>query len=168
MKFCGKCGNELADDAQICMNCGCAVDVQKSNVKTVNTRKITGTKKIILIVVAAILAAALLVGAYFLVNYIRAASVVKDLSGRIFAYHDYTGYSITEKEMEFDREGKLTYSYYYSNVMDAPVEYERDYQIKFEEGMIFLVAGIDEYEIQYDKYGRIEGIYDIDWNELFD
>lgn len=168
MKFCAKCGNELADDAQVCMNCGCAAGTQKGNTIAAKTNKISGKKKIVFIVITAVLAMALLVGAYFLVNYIRAVNVVNDLSDRRFTYYDYSSYSFTEKEMDFDSEGNLTYSYYYSNVMDAPEEYERDYQIKFKKGMTFLVAGIDEYEIQYDKYGKINGIYNIDLDELFD
>ena len=26
MKFCSKCGKEIADEAVVCVNCGCAVD----------------------------------------------------------------------------------------------------------------------------------------------
>lgn len=168
MKFCSKCGNELADDAQVCMNCGCAVGVQKRDAEAVKTNKISSKKKIILIVTAAVIAVALLIGVYCLVNYIRAINVVNDLAGGVFTYYELTNYSNTIKTMDFDSEGNLTYSYFFSSVMDAPVEYERDYQIKFQGGMIFLEAGVEKFEIQYDKYGKIEGIYDIDTGELFD
>ncbi len=172
MKYCSKCGNELADEVQICKNCGCVVEVQKIDTVTAKANKKSSKKKIILIVIAIVLVAALLVGAYFLTNYIRTLSVVEDLSGGIFTYFDEQSYpalgiySYTKKEFVFDRNGELTYSYYYSNI-DAGDEYERKYEIKFEDGMIFLVAGINKYEIRYDKYDRIEGIYDYVYDELY-
>lgn len=170
MKFCEKCGNKIADEAEVCLNCGCATGVQKYNVvaKMRNPKK-----KIVLLVSATVLAAALLVGVYFLINHFRVRSVVEDLSGRTFSYFDETifpfsgEYSYSKKELAFDYNGDLTYSYYHS-LIDAGDEYERDYQIRFRDGMIVLVAGIDEYEILYDKYDRIKGIYDYSYDELFE
>lgn len=36
-KYCVHCGNEVADDAVVCMKCGCALSVQKTD--TVETKK---------------------------------------------------------------------------------------------------------------------------------
>lgn len=65
MKFCAKCGNELADDAQVCMNCGCAVYTPTGGTAvTLKTRRLSrkvklwiilGTVALFLGVVAAIL-----------------------------------------------------------------------------------------------------------------
>lgn len=168
MKFCAKCGNELADDAQICMNCGCAVGVPKSNAVTPKAKKLSGKKKTVLIIITAVLAVALLVGVYFLVNYIRAVDVVNDLSGESFMYRDSDYFGYTRKEVVFDENGELTYSYYYSNI-DAGGEYGLDYQVKFKNNMIILEAGlVNEFEVRYDKYGRVEGLYDITYSELYE
>ena len=167
MQFCTKCGNELADDAKICMNCGCAVAVQKSD-SAAKANKISSKKKIILIIIAAVLTVALSIGVYYLVSYIRVINVVNDLAGEVFTYYESTINRNVIKAMDFDNKGNLTYSYYYSNVMDTPSEYTRAYKIKFKGSMIFLEANLDEFEIQYNKYGKIVGIYDINYGELYD
>lgn len=173
MKFCAKCGNEIADEAVGCVNCGFSTGVLKSDAVTKKTKKAIGKKKIVLLIIAAVLVAALLVGAYFLANYIHTLSIVEDLSGRSFTYFDEQSYpalglyDYTRKKLAFDHNGELTYSYYFSNI-DAGGEYKQEYQIKFENDMIILVAGIYEYEIQYDKYDRIEGIYNYVFDELYE
>ena len=171
MKFCEKCGAQMAEDAQVCMSCGCPVEEAKVSQTAIQNK---GSKKTrILIIIAAIAAVALIVGAFFLVNHIRQANVIKDLSGKTFRYYDSQSYPLlgvfdyTEKEMKFDSEGKLTYSYYYSNI-DMGNEHECSYKIKFKNDMVFLEMLGDEYEIQYDRYNEIEGIYDINLKELFD
>ncbi|MBQ8769496.1 MAG: zinc ribbon domain-containing protein [Oscillospiraceae bacterium] len=171
MKYCTHCGKEIMDDAIICEGCGCPAIKEEQT--SVNNKKKFNKKTLLILIVSIVAAIALIVGAIFLVNHIRVANVINDLSGNTYSYFDsniYPSlgiYSYTEKEMKFDDDGTMTYSYYYSNI-DAGGEYERSYEIKFEDGMIILEAGIDRYEIQYDRYNRIEGIYDIGYDELYD
>ena len=171
MRFCTHCGSEIMDDAIICAGCGCpAIEEEQTSV---DKKKKFNKKTLLILIISAVAAIALVVGAIFLVNHIRVANVIKDLSGNTYSYFDsniYPSlgiYNYTEKEMKFDDDGTMTYSYYYSNI-DAGDEYERSYEIKFEDGMVILQAGINTYEIQYDRYNRIEGIYDITLKELYE
>ena len=172
MKYCTHCGKELSDEIKICTGCGCVSDMEEESTSN-NTKNINNKKKILIIIIAVVSAIALIVGGFFLVKHIRIVNVIKYLSGEEFTYYDSRSYpalglyDYTEKEMKFDDDGKLTYSYYFSNI-DRGGEYERDYKIKFKNKMIILKAGLDEYEIQYDKYNKIEGIYDIENEELYD
>ena len=36
-KYCTHCGNEVAEDAVVCMKCGCALSVQKNDTTETNT-----------------------------------------------------------------------------------------------------------------------------------
>ena len=52
MKFCSRCGKQLVNDAVVCTNCGCAVQVQY-NLKTGKPKKESGlvtATKILLII----------------------------------------------------------------------------------------------------------------------
>lgn len=170
MKYCQKCGKELLDEAVVCIGCGCPVKTTLINKVPKETAK-SRLRNIALLIIGVIVIAALTVGGYFLYNHIRVTNVVNDLSGHRFVYRDSVrllySYSYTEKEMEFDEDGTLTYSYYYSNIDDGD-EYERDYKVKLKNKMIILEVGLDSYEIQYDKYGKIKAIYDIASDESFE
>lgn len=168
MKFCSKCGNELLDDAAVCMKCGCAVDPAQYH-KAAKTGKKGSKKKIIVIIIAVIAAIGLAVGAFFLINYLRAVKVVKDLSYNtyIYKYTNTLTYDYDIKSMVFDGEGVMTYSYYFSSIANGN-EYRQDYKIKFRGNMIILETALDEYEVQYDKYGKIVSLYDINLDQLYE
>ena len=170
MRYCAHCGKEIAEDVSVCLNCGC----EAASEKIVTTDKKPGKKnrkKIVLIVVAAVLAIALLVAGYFVYNYIRAERVIDDLSGQTFRYYDVKSYPslgktyYTSKAMKFDGEGVLTYSYYYSSV-DVGDTYQPTYKIRFKGDMIILETAVNQYEVMYDRYGQVSGLYDFVFDEL--
>lgn len=166
MGYCTKCGIEITEEV-ICPNCGCetGLEIQENRVEP---KKRISTKKIILIVVAAVALVAAIIAGLSIWNHIRIEQVKEQLAGKRFAYTDVGWYSSTYCYFKFDEEANCTYYYYYGNVMDEGIEYQRQYEIKFEDGMVFLVCGIDTYEIQYDRYGEIEGLYDIDEKKLYE
>lgn len=137
-------------------------------------RKIKFDKKVVLIsVVSVVVLAAVLTAGIFLYHAIRTEQVKKQLAGRSFTYFDSTDYTYianhyTRKKFSFDDDAQCEYTFYYSSVMDEPSTYSRSYKIKFKDGMTFLVAHSDTYEIQYDKYGRIDSLYDVRSKELYD
>ena len=173
MKYCEKCGSELLDDAQVCMNCGCAFNQEQTDFIATQSNKKSKKNTAILIIVTCVVAAVLAVGGLFLVNHVRETKVIEQLSGerfRFFEDHVYYAlgkYDYEEKVITFDNNGELTYSYYFSNI-NAGDEYERDYNIKFKKKMAILEISDEEYEIQYDNYGEIEGLYDIQAKELYE
>ena len=173
MKFCEKCGKEIAEDSDVCLNCGCAVEAVEESQPTDKKPERNNRKRIVLIIAVAILAIAVLVAGYFVYNYIRTESVIDDLSAQTFRYYDVKSYPslgevhYTSKAMKFDEDGILEYSYYYSNI-DAGDTYQRTYKVKFKGDMIIMEMGIDEYEVMYDRYGQISGIYDFDYDELYE
>lgn len=174
MKFCEKCGKEIAENSSACLNCGCeVVVVEESQVMDKKPEGKSRKKIVLLLIIAAVSAIALLVAGYFVYNNIRTKQVIDDLSGQNYIYTDIKSYPAlgeihyTSKEMDFDDEGVLEYSYYYSNI-DAGDEYQREYKIKFKGDMIILEMGIDEYEVMYDRYGQISGIYDFVYDELYE
>ena len=166
MGYCAKCGQEIAEEA-ICPNCGCetGLGIQEKNVKV---KKQISAKKIILIVVIAVALVAAIIAGLFVWNHIRTEQVKEQLAGKRFSYVDYGLYSATYCYFKFDDDANCTYYYFYANVMDEGVEYQRQYEIKFEDGMTFLVCGIDTYEIQYDRYGEIEGLYNTSTKKLYE
>lgn len=170
MRYCEKCGNEIMDEAVVCVHCGCPVYSEQSKATPKKTVKFR-PRHIIFIVIGVVLAAALTVGGYFLYNNTRTAGVVNDLAGKVYSY-TYTypsvdGYEYNMFKLKFDKDGVLTYSYYYSNI-DASGEYKKTYTVKSKKNMIFLEIGDDDYELQYDKYDKIKAIYNIDDDELYE
>lgn len=165
MQYCAKCGKEIMDE-HVCLNCGCEIGSENST-NTLNAPKSVGKKKVLMtIAIVIVVIVAILVG-LSVWNNLRVEEVKEQLAGKRFSYMDSGLYSASLCYFEFDAEANCTYYYFYTNVMAEGVEYQRDYEIKFEDGMVFLVCGIDTYEIQYDKYGEIEGLYDISRKELY-
>lgn len=131
-------------------------------------------KKIILIVIAVILAIGIIIGGYFLVNYIRVQSVVNKLEGNTYAYYDYTSYTYVEdtyeyKIMKFKDDMKCDYSYYYSTLGTGD-EYTRTYSVEYELGgdiIIKLEMDTHKYKVNMDKNGEIYSITELVWDEEF-
>lgn len=167
--FCEKCGAQIAQNAEICPSCGCATK-QEPREKTAGKRNPTNAKKIIVIALSAVVLVAMVVAGLFIWNGVRVAKVKEQLAGKIFSYIEYSAYSggISYCKFQFDDEANCTYYYIYPHMSEGK-EYEMDYTIKFKDGMAFLVDSVDRYyEIQYDKYGNIDSLYDITMKELYD
>ncbi len=167
MRFCEKCGTELADDAELCLGCGCKTGYV-AQIDTVKPRRQINRKKIILIVSLAVLFVAVLISGIFIWKNIRTEQVKEQLAGKVFSYLDVGYYSSSLQYYEFDDEANCSYYYYYPSVMDEGTKYKKEYKIKFEKGMVFLEFTTDTLEVRYDKYGKIEGLYDIDLKKMFD
>lgn len=165
--FCEHCGAQITKNTSICMSCGCETSFVKQSSKSKSIKKSFDKRVMILSVIIVALVITILAGT-ILVNVVRRAEVKNQLAGQDFEYYDYNLYSYREERLSFDENAQCTYCYYFSNVMEEEIEYTKDYEIKFEDGMTFLVMGIDTFEVQYDKYGRIDSLYDIDSKEVFD
>lgn len=170
-KFCSKCGNELLEEAVVCPKCGCSTK-QASQKTAVAKREPLGKKQINLIAFSIVgLIAAVTVG-LLLWKFIRIGMVKEQLAGETFRYYDeLIDYYYHYNELSFDDDANCTkYSYYHFFDEDVPSEYdyELEYKIKFKDGMVFLDTSTRTYEIQYDIYGNIEGLYDITWDELYE
>ena len=167
MKYCTHCGKELLDEAVICPNCETKTgfDMQQEPVKV---SKRSNTKKIILLISLAVLLVAVIIGGLFVWNHIRTEQVKEQLAGNKFSY-TYYGWSTTNyMYYDFDNEANCTYYYCYSNIMDYGNTYEKDYKIKFENGMVFLEFFSETLEVRYNRYGQIEGLYNVDTEEFFE
>lgn len=167
MKYCLHCGKELVDEAVVCPNCETAQDQKQPSTQSASQKKLK--KKTIIISAACIVGLVFLVVAgVFINNLIRTNRVKNQLAGETFYYAESSRYSYSHCSFKFDADAQCEYSYYYSNVMDEPTTYSCSYKIKFKEGMIFLVTSSKTYEIQYDKYGNINSLYDINNKELYE
>lgn len=163
--YCAKCGSKITDE-HVCLNCGCEIGSENRTI-TLNAPKPIAKKKVVMTVaIAIVVVVAVLVG-LSIWNNLRVEQVKEQLAGKRFSYTKIDSFSSSRFYFEFDKDANCTYYYFYPMIMDEGVEYERNYEIKFEDGMVFLVCGIDTYEIQYDKYGEIEGLYDISKKELY-
>lgn len=165
MGYCTKCGKEITEEV-ICPNCGCETGLGIQE-KRIEIKKRISTKKIILIVVAAVALVAAIIAGLYVWNHIRTEQVKEQLAGNRYDYSSSGWYTAEYSWFVFDEDANCTYGYWYSH-MDDRVDWERPYEIIFEDGMVFLVCGIDTYEIQYDRYGEIEGLYDIDEKKLYE
>lgn len=167
MKFCSKCGKEIAEDALVCPGCGCETENVEGS-KTAKDKKRMSKKKIILTIICLVSLAAVIVAGLLVRNSIRIKQVKEDLAGNTFYLSELSYYSYTTKEYAFDFAANCTYSYYYSNVMDEEKSYEKDYEIEFKNGKVFLVFLADTLEVQYNDYGEIKQLYDINTDEIYD
>lgn len=169
-KFCEKCGAKIAAGTEVCPNCGCPTEQEPSQ-PTSAKRKALSKKQIILIVVSAVVLVAVAIAGFFLWQYIRVERVKEQLAGETFYYSDLAYSFYQEKSYTFDDIAACRYYSYYSyRNQDEPTEFEFPiyYEIKFEDGMVFLETSARKLEIQYDKYGNIDGLYNIDEKEFYD
>lgn len=168
MKYCEKCGKELSDDAALCMGCGCPTGYVEPQIQ-VKEKKKFGIKKILLIIaiVAAVIGVA--IAGMLVWKHIRTERVKDQLAGNKYVYREYRTYSFSEEYYEFDGNANCTH-YYYFSAIDASGEYEKDYEIVFRNGSVFLefTTGSDILEVKYDSYGNISGLYDLSSKELYD
>lgn len=165
MKFCSKCGKELSDEAVVCMGCGCAVDSRAPQISA--PKKQLGKKQITLIIIAAVALVALIVVGFFLWRFLKIEQVKKDLAGNEYTYYYSSTFSYREYSYAFDEDANCTHYYYFANI-DAENEYEKDYKIELKNGKIFLVFPSDTLEVQYNDYGKIKQLYDINTDEVYD
>ena len=100
MKFCSKCGKEIAEDAVICVGCGCVLEAEtQSSLKGIKISR----KKIVISIAAIVVLACVVVGAAFLMNKQKESqkyeAFVEALEGETYEYIGYTVcYSLTFKE----------------------------------------------------------------------
>lgn len=167
MKFCEKCGKEIAEDALICQNCGCETENAELT-KATKEKKRMNQKKIVLTIICLVFLVAVIVVGLCVRNSIRIKQVKEDLAGNSYLFTEFTYYSYNTEEFEFDFAANCTYSYYFSNVMDEEKSYEKDYEIEFKNGKVFLVFLTDTLEVQYNDYGEIKQLYNIDTDEIYD
>lgn len=168
MKFCEKCGSELADEAQVCMNCGCPVAGNDEKMPQKATKKMS-KKTVWTIVIAAVAAIALIVGGLVVVNHMRVQEVVEQLAGKSFTHESGSSnlhagtFTYSKNTMTFDENGELTQSYYYLSSgaqKESSGEYTSEYKIRFENGITILEVEGNEFEVRY-AYGEITSLYDM-------
>ena len=174
MKYCTKCGKELFDEAVICPGCGCAVEAPeaknteqvKSGQKNVNGKK--SRLKIALIIAASVvLLIGIVTGGIFLQYHIRSEAVKDQLAGKTFSYWSSSLYGYSSEKLSFDENANCEKTYFYSNVMDEPTTYSMSYKIKFKNGKTFLDTGGHMYEIQFNSYGDINSLYDVNNKSVY-
>lgn len=182
--FCEKCGALITQDTEICPNCGCptkpdrqatAIDntqsvatntinkIKSVAAKAIDKMKSVGIKRIATIAVSVVTVIAVIVVGLLVRNNIRVNKVKEQLAGNTFDYissYWFCSYS-------FDEKANCTCSFYdhFSNDIR---EYECEYKIKFKNGMVFFDLMSETFEIQYDKYGNIEGLYNIGSKQFYD
>lgn len=159
MKYCKQCGKEMHDEALACLRCGYTEN---------EALRERSPKKVILIVVAIVAAVALIIGGLFAWNYLRTEQVKKDLAGTEFSFEEVTFSSYNQERYKFDKNANCKYYYYYTNVMDKAVGYNKEYKIEFKNGKVFLVFAYDTLEVQYNAYGGIKQLCNIDTDEIYD
>lgn len=173
MKFCEKCGSELADEAQLCMNCGCPVTGNDKKMPQKATKKMS-KKTVWTIVIAAVAAIALIVGGLVVVNHMRVQEVVEQLAGKSFTYENGNitaagSYFYSKTTLTFDENGVLTKSTYRINpAVPEGESYKRtpDYRIRFKDDMTVLEVEGYEFEVCY-AYGEITSLYDMLFEDTY-
>ena len=167
MKYCQKCGTELPDAAVFCSACGTSTGMEEQ-LPEVQPRKPLNVKLIIGIAAAVVvLIVGIFVGLKIRDNN-RREEVKEQLAGHYYSHLDYSYYSASLCYYKFDDDANCTYYYFYTNVMDEGIEYSRSYEIEFEDGKTYLVFLTDKLEVRYDRYGDIEGLYDVNAKKLYD
>ncbi len=152
MKFCEKCGSEIAPEIQICTNCGCAAESTSAQPVAAESKK-SSAKKIMLWIAVAVAVVLLTIGGLFLANYLKVQSVDKQLMGSEFLYREYTSHSLDEDSLTFDYDGNCKiYSHYYSVYLSDPIEYEYtfEYEIFFENSSTYVRIGSTKYRVVYE------------------
>lgn len=166
MKYCQKCGKELLDEAVICPECGTSTGVEEQ--LEVQPKKKLNIKMIIGIAAAVVvLVVGIFVGLKIRDNH-RREEVKEQLAGNLYSHLDYSYYSASLCYYEFDDNANCTYYYYYPSVMEDGTEYRKTYEIEFDDGKVYLVFLTETLEVRYDRYGEIEGLYDINTKKLYD
>ena len=166
MKYCTRCGKEHAEDALICPGCGCETNSCERTDSKKEKRRMN-KKQIILTVIGVVSLVAVIVAGVFVWNRVQIERVKDDLSGNTYTCYKSSYYSYTYEEYKFDLASNCTFSYYYSH-MDKERSYEKDYKIEIKNGKVFLVFLTDVLEVQYNDYGEIKQLYDVDTDEIFD
>lgn len=175
---CVHCGAELAADAEVCMSCGCPVaktteqPVASATVAFPFKRKKLSVKQIVLMVAAAVAVIGVIVGGIFLWRHIRVQKIAKALEGETYRfeewhYYTYIADTYNIKEMDFKDDMECEYYYYYSNI-DAENEYTRTYSVRFRGEDVYIIMGIDEYEVDFDRHGDIVALIDTSNDEEFE
>ena len=176
--FCEKCGKEITEGAVICMGCGCPVEsdraAQTSPVQTAAKKSFVQTmwndpkKKIILIVIAAILAVGIIIGGYFLVNFIRVQSVINELAGSTYVYRDGSGRYLSTYKLTFD-DDRCEFNNYYG-ALGTSLDYSRSYVVKCEFGGDIIVKMIpgDDFKVNKKMNGEIYSLTNIETGEKYE
>lgn len=173
---CAHCGAELAPDAEICMSCGCPViktaepPVAPATVTVGSFKgKKLSVKQIVLLSAAVVAAIGVIVGGFFLWRHIRVQKIAKALEGETYRYYEYKSYisSLTIKKMDFKDDMECDYYYYYS-IINAENEYIRPYSVKFRGENVYIIMGVDEYEVDFDRHGDIVALIDTSNDEEFE
>lgn len=175
MKYCQHCGKELADEAQICMGCGCPSVASRQQITPAPPKKKPSKKKILLITVSVVLLLALAVGGYLLYDHWRTQAVIDQLVGHTFRYEEaityYSGtYNYNLERLTFlnDEEVNKYYYYYTSGTDPLTNDYDTTYTIDFSDGRTYVNIFVDSYEVIYDDYGNIEALVHVVTEDKFD
>ena len=104
----------------------------------------------------------LIIAGIFVSKSIRKNNVVEDLSGKQFSYYSSNSYD----GLSFDENGVLTKSYVYS-LLEVSDEYTCGYEVVFKDGKTYLEISSRLYEVRYNSYGVITGIYDTTYMQLY-
>lgn len=131
-KFCSNCGNEMLDNADVCVKCGTLVGNNRTNNNT-NTKKGLPTWAIVLIVLGCvILAFAILFGAIFLFSYKVIKNTGIDIKNEIEEYTESketktvtgsVGESLTGEDFKITLVKAEKYDSVNDNVPEAGKEY---------------------------------------------
>ena len=171
---CVHCGAAITEGAEVCMNCGCRVEKVTqpliiSESVTVFKKKKLSVKQIILPIVAAVAALGVIVGAFFLWRHIRVQKIVNALEGETYRYYEYQSYisTYTIKEMDFKDDMECDY-YYYFSILDQGGDYTRTYSVKFRGKDVYIIMGVDEFELDFDRDGNILALIDTESDEEYE
>ena len=171
---CVHCGATIAEDAEICVNCGCRVEkvVQPpvtSDTVAVLKKKKPSVKQILLLCGVAVAAVGVIIGAFFLWRHIRVQKIVNALEGETYRYYEYESYisTYTIKEMDFKDDMECDYHYYYS-ILDRGGDYTRTYSVKFRGKDVYIIMGVDEFELDFDRDGNIVALIDAENDEEYE
>lgn len=166
MKYCKYCGKELADNAEICMGCGCQTE-QATQQSTKARGKGLSKKSLLLIIISVIAVIGLIVGAKVLKDQRKKQQVIQQLVGETFTYEEYNYYSYNIKRLTFIDEDSADYYYLYSSI-DASQEYTRDYKVEIDGDDVYVVHFIDRFKVIFDANGNVEALYDEVLNEEYE
>ena len=166
MKYCTHCGKELMDEAVMCPGCGNTFESDAVQVPA--PKKKMSKKKILLIIASAVLLLALIVGGIFAWRYFKIEQVKNDLAGNTYSFIESQTYSDKEIRYSFDDwDADCTYSCDFIGLMDTVLLYDKSYTVEFKNGKVYLNFGSEILGVQYNEYGEIKQLRDIDTDDVY-
>ena len=164
MKVCQTCQKIMANNTKFCSTCGKSnlIDLPFTDILCLYVKK---NKKIVISIISLIIVLHIVFSIFISIfNIVRINKVKEQLAGNEFYYNDGGIYN----SLTFDDNSNCVWIIDYQVFDSFDKKEETKYDIIFKDGMVFLDVSYLTLEIQYDKYGQIDCLYDIKEKEKYE